>query len=254
MKQEVLQFLDYLFAQGRGVKDFYTTPVGFVNSLLAPLYSVTGNFSSDPLMLTMVDLDPTRRSGLLTQAGFLSSYLSVGNEPDIIHRGVFIATRLLCKTLPPPDPRAAGTMISDTPGLTNRERVEMTTGKGTCGEVCHGALFNPLGYAFENYDAIGKYRTMDQGKPVIASDSYSFDGQLKTFSNGVELSQRLAESKEAHACYVQNMMSYLHGRDLQTAEQTMVDYYARLSRAGMVSLRDLELALVTSEAFLNRLP
>ena len=104
MKQEVLQFLDWMFAQGRGIKDFYTTPVGFVNSLLAPLYGVTGNFSSDPLMLTKVDLDPTQRSGLLTQAGFLSSYISVGNEPDIIHRGVFIATRLLCKTLPPPDP------------------------------------------------------------------------------------------------------------------------------------------------------
>jgi hypothetical protein len=254
MKQEVLQFLDYIFTQGKGVKDFYTTPVGFVNSLLAPLYGVSGSFSSDPNMLTKVDLDSSRRSGLLTQAGFLSSYLSVGNEPDIIHRGVFIATRLLCKTLPPPDPRAAGTMISDIPGMTNRERVEMTTGKGTCGEVCHGTLFNPLGYAFENYDAIGKYRTTDQGKAVIASDSYMFDGRLQSFSNGVELSQLLAESKEAHACYVQNMMSYLHGRDLQTGELTMVDYYARLSRAGMVSLRDLELALVTSDAFLNRLP
>ena len=254
MKQEVLQFLDDLFKQGRGIKDFYTTPVGFVNAQLAPLYGVAGTFSSDPTMLTKVDLDPSQRSGLLTQAGFLASYLGVGNEPDIIHRGVFIATRLLCKTLPPPDPRAAGTMISNTPGLTNRERVEMTTGKGTCGESCHGMLFNPLGYAFENYDAIGKYRTTDQGKPVIAADSYVFDGQRKSFSNGVELSRVLADSKEAHACYVQNMMSYLHGRDLTADEQTMVDYYARVSRAGMVSLRDLELALVTSDAFLNRLP
>ena len=119
-------------------------------------------------MLTKVDLDPTQRSGLLTQAGFLSSYLGVGNEPDIIHRGVFIATRLLCKTLPPPDPKAAGTMIPNTPNLTNRQRVEMTTGKGTCGEACHNNLFNPLGFAFENYDAIGKYRTMDVGQTVDA--------------------------------------------------------------------------------------
>jgi hypothetical protein len=254
MKQEVLQFIDYVFTQGRGIKDFYATPVGFVDSLLAPLYSVSGNFSSDPVMLTKVDLDPTQRSGLLTQAGFLSSYISVGNEPDIIHRGVFIATRLLCKTLPPPDPKAAGTMISNTPGLTNRERVEMTTGKGTCGQACHGLLFNPLGYAFENYDAIGKYRTTDQGKTVDAADSYTLDGQLKSFSNGVELSRLLAETKEAHACYVQNMMSYLHGRVLETEEQTTVDYYARLSRAGMLSLHDLELAIVTGDAFLNRLP
>ena len=253
MKLEVLQFLAFIFRENRGIKEFYTTPVGFVNSLLAPLYGVTGNYSSDPRMLTKVELDPSQRSGLLTQPGFLSSYISVGNEPDIIHRGVFIAERLLCKTLPPPDPKAVGAMISDAPGLTNRERVEMTTGKGTCGQACHGNLFNPLGYAFENYDAIGKYRTTDQGKPVIAADSYRLDGQLKSFYNGVELSKLLAEAKETHACYVRNMMTYLHGRAVGDSELSMVDYYARRSRAGM-ALNDLELAIVTSEAFLNRLP
>ena len=65
----------------------------------------------------------------------------------------------------------------------------MTTGKGTCGEACHNNLFNPLGFAFENYDAIGKYRTTDVGQPVDAADSYMLDGQRKTFTNGVELSQ-----------------------------------------------------------------
>lgn len=254
MKQEVLQFLNWIFKENRGIKDFYTAPVGFVNSLSAPLYGVTGNYSSDPALLTKVDLDPSQRSGLLTQPGFLSSYLSVGNEPDIIHRGVFIAERLLCKLLPPPDPKAAGTMIAATPGMTNRERVEMATGKGTCGQSCHGALFNPLGFAFENYDAVGKYRTMDQGKPVNAADSYTLDGVLKSFTNGVELSHLLADTKETHACYVQNLMSYLHGRVLDANEQAVVDYYARASRAGVVSLRDLELGIVTNDAFLNRLP
>ena len=60
MKQEVLQFLSWIFAQNRGIKDFYTQPVGFVDSLLAPLYGVTGSYSSDPVMLTKVDLDPTQ--------------------------------------------------------------------------------------------------------------------------------------------------------------------------------------------------
>ena len=253
MKAEVLQFLTWVFQQKRGIKDFYTTPVGFVNSLLAPLYGVTGTFSSTPTMLTKVDLDPTQRSGLLTEAGFLSSYISVGNEPDIIHRGVFIAERLLCKDLPPPDPKAVGTMIANTPGMTNRERVEMTTGKGTCGQTCHGTLFNALGYAFENYDAIGKYRTTDQGKPVNAADSYLLDGQLQSFNNGIELSKLLAQTKEVHTCYVQNMMTYLHGRALNASETAIVDYYARESRAGL-PLHDLEFAIVTSDGFLNRLP
>ena len=50
------------------------------------------------------------------------------------------------------------------------------------------------------------------------------------------------------------MMTYLHGRLLVPEDQPTVDYYARLSRAGMTSLHDLELAIVTSDAFLSRLP
>lgn len=250
MRQGMLQFIESIFSQGRGIKDFYTTPVGFVNSALAPLYGVSGTFSSDSF--TKVDFDPSQRSGLLTEAGYLSSYIT-GTDPDIIHRGVFIATRLLCVTLPPPSPKATP-LIDLQPNMTNRERVEATTGKGTCGESCHSVLFNPLGYAFENYDAIGKYRTMDRGKPVNAADSYTLDGQMKSFSNGIELSHLLADAKETHSCYTQNMMAYLHGRLLAPEEGTMVDYYARLSRAGMVSVHDLELSIVTSDAFLNRLP
>lgn len=254
MKQEALQFLNWVFTQGRGIRDVYTAPAGFVNGLLAPLYGVSGTFSADPLVLTKVDLDPSQRAGLLTRAGFLSSHIMSDHEPDIIRRGVFVATRLLCKVLPPPDPNAVGAMFSTSPTLTNRERVDMVTGPGTCGQVCHGALFNPLGYAFENYDALGKYRTTDRGKTVNAADAYVLDGKLQTFSNALELSRLLGDAKESHACYLQNLMTYLHGRQLDTAEGPTVDYYARLSRAGMASLRDLEFAIVASEAFLNRSP
>ena len=202
--------------------------------------------------LTKVDLDPTQRSGLLTQPGFLSSYIT-GNDPDIIHRGVFIALRILCVPLPPPSPLATP-LPEFQPNMTNRERVEKTTGKGTCGEGCHAALINPLGYTFENYDPIGKYRTIDHGKPVDAASSAQLDGAFKSFSNGVELSRLIAEAKQTHSCYAQNMMTYLHGRLLTPEDAPTVDYLARLSRAGMVSLHDLALTLVTSDAFLNRLP
>ncbi len=250
MKKEVLQFVEWVFKEGGGVKDYYTSAVGFVNSDLAPLYEVEGNFSKEEF--TQVDLDPTKRAGLLTQAGFLSSYIS-DTQPDIIHRGVFIATRLLCLTLPPPDPNA-DLVIEVTPGMTNRQRVETTTGKGTCGEGCHSILLNPLGYAFENYDAVGKYRTTDQGLPVDASATYTLDGQTQTFSNGVELSHLLADAKQTHKCYAQNLMKYLHGRTLTPDDEAIVDYYARLSRADMLSVRDMMLEVVTSDAFLSRLP
>ncbi len=251
MRAEVQHFFDWIFTEGLGVTDIYTAPVGFINSDLAPIYGLDGSsFASDTF--TRVDHDPTLRAGFLTQAGFLSSYAS-GNDPDIIHRGVFIATRLLCVTLPPPAPNATP-LVDIQPDMTNRERVEATTGKGTCGEGCHSALLNPLGYAFENYDVIGQHRTMDRGLPVDAADTYTLDGEVQSFTNGVELSQLLAESKQTHSCYTKNMMSYLHGRLLETEDMAQVDYYARLSRAGMVSVRDLVLDVVTSDSFLTRLP
>jgi hypothetical protein len=132
--------------------------------------------------------------------------------------------------------------------MTNRQRVK-TPGR-TCGEACHNT-FNPLGFARE----LRRHRHTDDGPEAGGrADSYMFDGQRKTFTNGVELSQFMADAKETHACYVQNMMSYLHGRQPTDQDKEMVDYYARLSRAGMLNLRDMELTIVTSDAFLNRLP
>jgi hypothetical protein len=250
MREEVLRFLEWAFKSGHGVKEYYTSPVGFVNSALAPLYGLTGDFEADTF--TQVNFDPAQRSGLLTQAGFLSSYISDG-EPDIIHRGVFIATRLLCIKLPPPDPNATS-LVELEPDMTNRQRVEATTGKGTCGEGCHSLLLNPLGYAFENYDAVGQYRTTDQGLPVDASATYTLDGQTASFNNGVELSHLLAEAKQTHKCYAQNMLQYLHGRPVVDADQAIIDYYARLSRADMLSVRGLVEQMVVSDRFLKRLP
>ena len=116
MKQEVLQFLGWMFAQGRGVKDFYTTP-GRLRELPArPALRCGRNVLERPGDAHEESISiPSQRSGLLTQAGFLSSYIEGSGDPDIIHRGVFIATRLLCKMLPPPDPRAMGTMIMESP-------------------------------------------------------------------------------------------------------------------------------------------
>ncbi len=138
--------------------------------------------------------------------------------------------------------------------MTNRKRVEATTGKGTCGEGCHSLLLNPLGYAFENYDAIGQYRTEDRGLPVDAAATYTLDGKTQSFTNGVELSHLLAEAKQTHKCYAQNMFSYLHGRPLVNEDQAMIDYYARLSRADMLSVKGMMLDMATSDAFLTRLP
>ena len=67
------------------------------------------------------------------------------------------------------------------PGQTNRERVTAFTGKGTCGESCHGNYINPLGFAFENFDAMGQVRTMDNGKTIDTTGDYPFVDGTQSF-------------------------------------------------------------------------
>ena len=249
MRQEVLAFTRWIFDQGYGVKELFTSPVSFVNSNLAPLYGLTGSFTA---AFTQVSLDATKRGGILTQPGFLSSY-SVINDPDTIHRGVFINQRILCVELPPPDPNATALPTLDST-MTNRQRVEATTGPGTCGAGCHSTIINPPGFAFEEFDAVGTYRTMDRGQPIDASSSYMFTEGLKTFNGAVEFDKLLAQGIQAHACYVQNWMMYVNGRTVVPAEKPLVDYLAQVSQSGKLPMTDLIVDLVTAPGFLNRLP
>jgi hypothetical protein len=249
MRSEVQKFLRYVFDQGQGVSGIFTTPVGFVNSALAPIYGVTGTYGAE---LTKVDLNPAQRSGLLTLAGFLSSY-AVLDDPDSIHRGVFVNQRILCRELPPPDPKATVLKPLDA-GMTNRERVEATTGPGTCGQGCHSTIINPPGFAFEHFDAIGKYRDQDRGKPINAAASYAFAEELKSFDGAIEFSQLLAQSPQAHSCYLQNWMGYINGHLFQAEEQPTLDALTLDSLAGSLPLKDAVLRIVTADGFLNRLP
>jgi len=250
MRTEVLKFLRYVFDQGKGVAGVFTTPVGFVNAQLAPLYGFPADGYTTEF--EQVDLDATQRAGLLTLPGFLSSF-AVVDDPDTIRRGVFINHRILCRELPPPDPNATILLpLSD--GMTNRERVEATTGPGTCGQGCHSTVINPPGFAFESFDAVGKYRTMDRGKPIDASSSYAFDEGLKSFNGPIEFSQLLAESPEAHACYIENWMSYVLGHPLTEAEEPLVEYFTHASVKGELSMKDLLIKLTTADGFLKRLP
>ena len=67
-------------------------------------------------------------------------------------------------------------------GDTNRERIDSITGEGTCGEGCHATMINPIGFALENYDALGHYRTQDNGFPIDAAVRYTFeDGRTISF-------------------------------------------------------------------------
>ena len=223
--------------------ELLTSTKSYVNADLAKIYGLQGSFGTD---YQEVDLDPTQRAGILTRAGFLAKNATL-TESDPIHRGVSINLDIICRTITAP-PNIPENPVKT--GNTTREKVDSITGAGTCGEGCHHTIINPLGYAFESFDALGQYRTTDNGYPVNTADTYAFiDGRTIQFANAVELSKQLAEAPEVHACCTQQLLEFILGRDLQQVDKVVVRDLAQQSLTDHLSIKDLVVNVVTSNTF-----
>jgi len=248
MQTELDMFVKYVVLEEHGgLKELLTSTTTFVNLRLAKIYGLdTTGLTNDQFV--KVDLDPAQRSGLLTRAGFLA-WKGRTTQPDTILRGVFINRRILCQSLGDPPPAAAGAMLGDE--ATDRERVTALTGKGTCGATCHGNFINPAGFSLENYDAIGGYRTEDNGTTIDASASFPFDGKATSYKNAAEFANLAAESMQANECYTKYWLQYAYGRDVKPADQPALDELAAISQGGG-STRDVLIELLTSPSFRTR--
>jgi Protein of unknown function (DUF1592)/Protein of unknown function (DUF1588)/Protein of unknown function (DUF1595)/Protein of unknown function (DUF1585)/Protein of unknown function (DUF1587) len=241
-------FLGEIFSAGGGLADLLTAPFTFVDATLASLYGVKRTAAAGDFQ--RVDLDTQQRAGFLTQIGFLARYGAT--EPDTILRGAFINQKLLCLNLAPPPGATESIMMPPASARTNRDRVTAITSPAACA-ACHHTVINPAGFAFEHYDALGRYRTTDNGEPINAADSYAFSSGARSFTNAIEWSQRLAESPEVHECYAGNWFTYLQGRSLRPEDEPFVKWLAGRSKGQRASLRSLVLTVVTDDSFLTRL-
>ena len=135
-----------------------TAPFSFINARLADIYGVAG-VTGDALQQLM--LDPSERAGLLTQPGLqVLGAFATRNSPS--HRGAYIESRFLCAEIPSAPPNVPPLVAQ--PGMTLRSALAQEVGAPACAS-CH-ATFDPPGLAFETFDAIGRFRTTDNGAPV----------------------------------------------------------------------------------------
>ncbi len=250
MQQETQAFIDaVVFTDEGGFAELLTEPFTYVNADIAWVYGLPDSYGSE---FVRAELDASQRSGILTQLGFLASN-AYAVDPDPIHRGVRTVRNLLCTPLPaPPDnvPPLPPTMA----GTTNRERVENHTGAGTCGAGCHSTIINPVGFAFEHYDAIGAWRDLDNGQPVDASGEFALDLELKTYADAIEFGEVAAASPQVHACYVAHLIEYAWARDTGATDKTLIDDLAARSVGGELSIRQMLIELTQAEGFLTRPP
>jgi hypothetical protein len=252
MRDESRRFVrDVVFTQDKGLHELLTAPYSVVNQRLAPVYGL------DPATFTATDarkvmLEGDKRAGLLTQLGFLAAHADA-REPSTILRGAFVSLDLLCVEMPPP-PDEAAALPSPMGGKTNRQRVEAHTEGPLCAG-CHVPYINPAGFAFENFDALGRWRTTDNNLPVNAAGKMILDGDERSFNGPVEFARLIASSRQAHECYARNWLEYLYGRDLDhKADAALIAEVGLRSLRGGASVKSLLLDLIATDAFLQRTP
>ena len=185
-------------------REMMLSPNVFLNGRLAKIYDVKlppdAPFQSVPL-------NSDKRSGLLTQPYILSKY-SYLETSSPIHRGVIIIRSILGRTLQPPPSAFAPTPPSLHPEMTTRERIATQTKPEMC-NACHG-IINPLGFTLEEFDALGRYRANENGKPIDTSGSYlARNGKRTVFSNATDLGKYIVESDDAQSAFVEKLFQHL---------------------------------------------
>ena len=135
-------------------------------------------------------------------------------------RGKFVREVLLCQTIPDPPPDVDFSVVENTDGefRTARERLNVHVVDEGCAS-CHDRM-DPIGLAFENFDAIGAYREQENGATIDASGD--LDGE--TYEDSAGMGEALRDHPDLGACLVENVFRYAVGRDPETAEDELLDY------------------------------
>jgi hypothetical protein len=176
----------------------------YLNSRLARFYGIELPEGTD---FTRMTLDPRDRAGVLSHPYLLATFAYTATSSPI-HRGVFLARSVLGRALRTP-PAAVAPLAPDLhPSLSTRERVALQTKPEAC-QTCH-VMINSLGFALERFDAAGRFRATEKGRPVDASGAYlSMAGETATFDGARDLGTFLADSDETHQAFVEQLFHYL---------------------------------------------
>jgi hypothetical protein len=239
MLQATQSFIkDVVLAPGGDVRSFFDSDQTFVDANLAPIYGVDPPGSG----FIKLTLGPeTGRAGILGQAAVLAGH----SQPDHnspTRRGVFISETFLCLT-PPSPPDGVVTVLPPDPNKTTRQELDLHRTSESC-KACH-ALFDPLGFALEHFDSIGKYRATEDNLPIDATgtlDGVAFDG-------AAQLGAALRGNATALTCMMNQFYRNSNGVLNADADAAQIDALAQTLAAKNYVWRDLVAEFVASDAF-----
>jgi hypothetical protein len=268
MAEETRTLLHHLVWNDRNFMDALTADYSFLTSELAELYGVPA--PKDQFELVKFPPD-TQRAGILGQGTFLASTAGP-TDTSPTARGIFIRERLLCQHVPPPPPGVITTLpdpLTEDDVKGRRQLMVEHVTNPTCAS-CH-RLMDPIGFGFEHFDAIGRYRQTEAipvpgrrgggggfrgGPPPIQLD-INAQGEIagipnSSFTGAKQIGAILAESPVCQKCIVRQMFRYSYGRlETNADEKTIDELYGQFKGSGF-KFKSLLVALVQSPEFLRQ--
>ncbi len=243
MYEEAHRLIHELFwTRGSKLEELFTTDEVWANEMTAPLYGLDAPPAQGPATLGVA------RAGILTQAGVLA-VTSTFDATSPVRRGVYVLEQLLCeRPAPPPDELEVAPPLPD-PNLTTRERWAAHSSDPACAG-CHGVI-DPIGFAFEGFDGIGRERTMENGRAVDTSGGAPSigvgDGEVE---GAAELSRLLGASPEVTECFARQWLRFGLGRVESELDEPLIADMA--SALGQGSMKEALVFLLTSPTMRRR--
>ncbi|MDP2274079.1 MAG: DUF1588 domain-containing protein [Archangium sp.] len=243
MQAESRFIVDSVLFGGDGtLESLLSTSNTVMTPALARFYGLTG---SGPMT------QPAHRKGLLLAGGFAAANAHFADTAPM-KRGAVVRKKLLCQELPLPSAVGVNIVVpAPDATLTTRERFSAHSANPTCAG-CHKML-DPIGFALESFDAVGRYRTTENGKPIDASGELLNAGDAEgTFTDAVGLSTLLAKSQTVARCFQQHLFRFAAGRSGAEEERTFVDFVRGRASGRDGKILELLVDYAQSDSFVTR--
>jgi hypothetical protein len=245
LKQETELLIGSMLHEDKSVGDLLDADYTFVNQRLAEHYGIEGVYGTEFRRVKVTD---ERRRGLLGQASILT-VTSYPNRTAPTIRGKWVLEQLL-GTPPPPPPPNVPTLAENEgkDGMSMRERMEVHRTNPACA-ACHRVM-DPMGFALENFDGLGRWRDTAGAVPIDASGSLP-DGT--TFNGPDELRKVLLGKKDMFVeTFTERLLTYALGRGVESYDQPVIRKIARDAKADDQRWSSIILGIVKSVPFQMR--
>jgi mono/diheme cytochrome c family protein len=246
MLKETELFFDSILREDRGILDFLDADYTFVNERLAKHYGLPGVQGEQ---FRRVSLTGTPRGGILTQAAVLA-VTSNPTRTSPVKRGKWILENILGTPPPPPPPGVEELKDDKKAELSGslRQRMEQHRANPNCAS-CHQRM-DPLGFGFENFDAVGAWRSRE-GKHAIDSSGTLPGGQ--TFKGPTELRAILKQRQDVFTrCLSEKLLTYALGRGVERSDRCALDDIVKAAAKDNYKFSRLAIEIVKSDPFRKR--